>query len=59
MDPESDVPTTIGSYRIGRFYCEACGNVGAVVRDADATIICCPRCGSACVASPGAEDTIG
>jgi ribosomal protein S27E len=56
-DPERK-PVVIGTFRIGRFFCAGCNHYGAVVRDAETEIVCCPACGQACVAASGPDDIV-
>jgi hypothetical protein len=53
-EPKPDAPTTIGSYRLGRFFCARCNTVATVVCDWETTIICCPTCGD--VATAGSHE---
>lgn len=53
---DSPEPRHVGTFRLGRVYCEACRIIATVVRDADVVLVQCPHCGHPCVASGGADD---
>ena len=51
-EPTTTAHTT--SWAIGRFFCQPCNRLGAVVRHPDATVTC-PQCGGPCEPASGDE----